>query len=84
MGKFDNINLTPDDFANSVSINTILTGPQLKQLFPTHEEKQAFLDLLNLLDASTSENETKAELTKNIGKYASIVIKLARKAAFGV
>ena len=57
MGKFDDISLKPSDFGDSVSTHTILTGPQLKQLFGTKKEKQAFLDLLTVLDASTSENK---------------------------
>lgn len=84
MGKFDNISLKPSDFADSVSTHTILTGPQLKRLFKTEEEKQAFLDLLTVIEAKTSENEKMAVLIKNIGKYAGVVIKLARKAALGV
>lgn len=84
MGKFDNISLTPSDFADSVSTHTILTGPQLKKLFTTEAEKQAFLDLLTVIEATTSENEKTAELVNNIGKYAGVVIKLARKAALGV
>lgn len=84
MGKFDGISLDPSDFGDSVSTHTILTGPQLNQLFGTEEEKQAFLDLLKVLDASTSENEKKAEFIANINKYAGVVIRLARKAALGV
>jgi hypothetical protein len=84
MGKFDNISLKPSDFAHNVSTHTILTGPQLNRLFKTKEEKQAFLDLLTLIEAKTSENEKTAELIKNIGKYAGVAIKLARKAALGV
>jgi len=84
MGKFDNISLSPKDFGDAVSTHTILTGPQLKRLFPTDEEKKAFLDLLKIVDSKTDENRKKAELIKNVSKYAGVALKLARKAAIGI
>lgn len=84
MGKFDDISLKPEDFGARVSTHTVLTGPQLKRLFPSKEEKQAFLDLLKVVDASTSDNKKKAKLITDIDKYAGVVLKLVKKAALGL
>lgn len=83
MGKFKDIPLSPGDFGESASTHTILTGPQLKTLFNTRDEKRAFLDLMDIIEERTSQNEMQADLIRNIDKYAGVVIKLVRKAALG-
>ncbi|UCD75002.1 MAG: hypothetical protein JSV91_14590, partial [Phycisphaerales bacterium] len=83
MGKFDNIPLSLDDFAAETSTHTIMTGPQLKRLFGTKAERQAFIDLMKIITKRTNEANKLTEITKNMRKYAGVLLKLARKAALG-
>lgn len=84
MGKFDDISLTPEDFGRTASTHTILTGPQLTALFPGEAERQAFRDLLEVVEAATSENEKRAELLQHANKFAGVVLKLVRKTVLGL
>jgi hypothetical protein len=84
MGKFDDISLTPEDFGNTASTHTVLTGPQLVALFPSEAERQAFRDLLELVEAAKSDNDKRTDFLQHANQFAGIVLKLVRKTVLGL
>lgn len=84
MGTFDDISLTPEDFGARVSTHTLLTGPQLQELFPSRAERNTFLELLELLHAHTSENDKQREFVHHAGRFAAVALKVMRKTVMGL
>lgn len=78
MGKFDDISLKPEDFGKTASTHTILTGPELDELFSTPEERKEFKRLLQALDEATASNQAQQQFIANISQFGGVVVKLLR------
>ncbi len=81
MGRFANIlketaQRTNAELASEISSLTTLKDSQINRLFPTKPDKEKLLDLLEIVNAATTENQKITRLKKNIESLAGGVVKL--------
>ena len=70
------VELTNREFASEISSLSRLKDEEINRLFPKKEDKQKLLELLRIVNASTSNNQKITKLKQNIGDVAEVVIKL--------
>ena len=81
MGRFADIlrktaEKTNAQLASEISSLTVLTDSQIVGLFPAKADKERLLELLEIVNAATTENQKIAQLKKNIESLAGTVVKL--------
>ena len=55
---------------------TPLTADQLSGMLPRKVDKQLFLELMDIVDGSTSRNSKIASLRSDIGRFGEIIIRV--------
>ena len=81
MGRFANIlketaQRTNAELASEISSLATLKDSQINRLFPTKPDKEKLLELLEIVNAATTENQKITRLKKNIESLAGTVVKL--------
>ncbi len=69
---------TDDDLASKISSLTRFTDDEIKKLFPTKADVQRLSELMQIVQASTSEQEKVNRLTKNIASLGGTVLTLLK------
>ena len=75
---------TKKKFADELSSHTSLTADEVSDLFPTKSDREELLELIKIVNSDADDKDKKAELTAQIGKVGSAVMKIVRKFATGV
>ncbi len=75
---------TKKEFGEKLSSHTTLRANELESLFPKKSDRDEIVELLKVVNSATSENNKKAKLVKNIGKYSGAVVKIGKKFATGL
>ena len=71
--------LTLGQLDSKISSLTRLKDSELSSWFPAKADKQKLLQLMQIVQSASSDNEKKAELIKNIESVASVVITMLSK-----
>ncbi len=66
------------EHASIISSITSLKDDEIKELFPKRADKERLLELLTIVNESTTENKAKVKLIENIEHVAGTVIKLIK------
>lgn len=56
-----------------------LSEDEMKKLLPKKRDKEAFAELMNIVKGATSRNKKVAKLTRDIGKYGEVIVRLLEK-----
>ena len=83
MGRFKDIldktaQRTNEQLASEISSLTHLTDVQINSITPEKADKEKLLQLLEIVNAATDENDKIAQLTANIQRLAGTVIKVLK------
>lgn len=83
MGRFADIaaevaNKTNEDLASEISSLTHLKDNEINKLAPAKQDKEKLLQLLEIVNSATSENEKAVKLKENIESLAVTAIKLVK------
>jgi hypothetical protein len=70
--------LTNIELGKEIAGFSPVNADRIKELFPTKAEKEAFLELMKVVEAETSNDEKIAHVTQNIGKLGRIIVKALR------
>lgn len=74
---------TKKQFADRLSSYTSLTASEIEELFPKKSDREELLELLKIVNESSSENERKKKLVESITKVGGAVLKVAKRFALG-
>jgi hypothetical protein len=69
---------TEAEYASLISSITSLNDAEIKKLFPERADKDKLVELLNIVNEATDDNDAINKLTKNIGTLAGTVVKLVK------
>ena len=83
MGRFKDIlkasaEKTNDELASEISGLTSLTEAQIKSISPAKADKEKLLQLLEIVNSATEENNKIVQLRDNIASLAGTVIKVLK------
>lgn len=83
MGRFADIaaevaDKTNEELASEISSLTRLKDNEINKLAPAKQDKERLLQLLEIVNSATSENEKAAKLKGNIESLAATAIKLVK------
>ncbi|MFT6899092.1 MAG: hypothetical protein ACJA13_003524 [Paraglaciecola sp.] len=75
---------TKNEFSAELSSYTQLTKEEINTLFPKKSDREELLNLLEIVNSSTDENERKARIAEKIGKVSGAVVRLVKNFAPGL
>lgn len=67
---------TNEKFAKELARLTTLTTVDIKRLFPRHIDKEAFRQLMAIVNSSANRNRRVAAITQNINQFGMTIVKL--------
>lgn len=70
---------TKAEFSDRLSSLTSLTADEVSVLFPSRSDRDELVELLGIVEKSTSDNESKAQLIERIDEVSGAVVKVARR-----
>jgi len=83
---FDNLDDHIDEAARAtdaklavIAANTRLKESEIAALFPSKENKERFVELVELVSDATSHNEKATKFADNIGRLGDVSVKLLSK-----
>lgn len=89
MGLFDNINLeeisskaaeeTDEQLKNKISSLTRMTDKEIQELFPRNEDAKKLVELIEIVNESTTIENKKLNIVQNIENLSETVIKVIEK-----
>ena len=69
---------TKVQFADQLSSLTKWTSDEIKELFPKKTDREALMELIQIVHSDADDKAKQAKLTENIGKVGGAIIKLAK------
>lgn len=69
---------TDEKYKNVISSLTRLTDEEIEKFFPERRDKDKLLELMDLVNQETSENEKITKLKDNAEKFGAIALKLIK------
>lgn len=70
---------TKKQFADELSRHTTLTATEVKTLFPKKSDRESLMNLIEIINSDTDENQKIADITKKVGNVSGIALKLMKK-----
>lgn len=70
---------TDAELTSKISNLVRMTDAEIKELFPKKVDKKKLIELMSIVKSSTSINNKKRRLLRNIGKLAGTVISVLNK-----
>lgn len=69
---------TDEEYAGIISNLTRLKDDDIEKLFPEESDKDKLMELLTIVNATTSQNEKIAKLRENGEKFGVVILKLLK------